>query len=118
MHELGNSFNYFEMCLVDSYIFQKDIWSKISELTGHIENASDEITGIKLRIDRARQYIKYLSYIDERWVVECKRRGLGDSWSHPRIETEVQKRLEDDMKKVLNSAENMARRNIKDMTQH
>jgi len=118
VHELGNSFNYFEMCLVDSYIFQKDFWGKISELTSQIENASDEIIGVRLRIDRARQYMKYLSYIEERWVVECKRRGLGDSWGHQRIETETQKRLEENMNRALTSAGNMARRKAKDMTQH
>ena len=91
---------------------------KISELTGQIENASDEITGIRLRIDRSRQYIKYLSHIEERWVVECKRRGLGDSWGHQRIATDIQKLLEVDMKKVLGSAEHMERRKEKALTQH
>jgi hypothetical protein len=118
IHELGSSFNYFEMCLIDSYIFQKDSWTKISDLTAQIENASDDITKIRLRIDRARQYVKYLFYIEERWVVECKRRGMGETWGHQWIETEIHKRLEDDMKRALTSAENMAKRKLKDVSYH
>ena len=110
VRELGCSFNYFEMCLIDSYIFEKDFWTRISELTGQIENASDDITRIKLRIERVRQYVKYLLHIEERWVVECKRRGLGNSWGHQRIATEIQKHLEVDMARALASAEHMGKR--------
>ncbi|MDO9117568.1 MAG: AAA family ATPase [Nitrospira sp.] len=118
IHELGSSFNYFEMCLVDSYIFQKEFWTRISDLTTQIQNAPDEITGVKLRVDRARLYIRYLSSIEERWIVECNRRGIGDSWGHQWIETETQKRLEDDMSKALTSAENMARRRVREGNHH
>ncbi len=77
IQELGSSFNYFDMCLVDSYIFQQEVWINISDLTNRIENASDDVTGVQARIDRAKQYLKYLSSIEERWVVECNRRGFG-----------------------------------------
>lgn len=55
MRELGSSFTYFEMCLVDSYIYEKDFSARISQYTVQIENASDNFAGIKLRIERARE---------------------------------------------------------------
>ena len=108
--ELGCLFNYMEMCLIDSYIYDKDVWAGIGELTKQIENASDVMTAIKLRLERVRKYIKYLSYVEEKWVTECKRRGLGDSWGTDRIGSVIHRCLEDDMKKVLASAEKMEKR--------
>jgi hypothetical protein len=118
IQELGSSFNYFDMCLVDSYIFQQEVWINISDLTNRIENASDEVNGVQARIDRAKQYLKYLSSIEERWVVECNRRGFGGTWGQQWLEIKIRKRLEEDMKRALSSAEKMAKWKAKSTGQY
>jgi hypothetical protein len=110
VRELGCGFTYFEMCLVDSYIFEKDYWATISDYTIQIESGLDAIASIKLRIERAREYLKYLSHIEERWVVECKRRNLGDSWGHQWVTTQVRQPLDESMHDVLMSAGRMEHR--------
>lgn len=111
--ELGTSFNYFEMCLIDSYIYDKETWIKISDLTKQVESAPDDTAGVRLRLERSRHFLQYLSLVDEKWVVECKRRGLGDSWGTERIGNEIRGPLEKDMERVLESATHMDRRKAK-----
>jgi hypothetical protein len=82
----------------------------IADLTKQIETAADNVTQVKLRIERTRVYIRYLAMIEEKWVVECKRRGLEESWGKQVIGTEVMQAVEGDMRKVLASAERMAKR--------
>jgi GTPase SAR1 family protein len=110
IQELGCAFTYVEMCLIDSFIFDADVWKQIADLTKQIETAADNVTQVKLRIERTRVYIRYLAMIEEKWVVECKRRGLEESWGKQIIATEVMQALEGDMRKVSASADRMARR--------
>ncbi len=114
-HTLGRSFNFIEMCLIDSYIYKEEFWEKIASLTNQIESANDD-AGVKLRIDRVRVYIEYLACIEEKWVVECNRRGLGNPWGQQLIGTEFKIAIEADIKKVLASAQRMVVRKRRKVT--
>lgn len=107
---LGTSFHYVEMCLIDSYVYDDDTWKAIGESTKQIEAESDQLAGIILRIDRVRKFLKYLSMIEEKWIVECKRRDLESSWGKQILATTVSQSIEKDFEKVIASAKRMARR--------
>lgn len=107
---LGTSFHYVEMCLIDSYIYNDETWKTIGESTRQIEAESDQLAGIMMRIDRVRIFLKYLSMIEEKWIVECKRRDLESSWGKQILATTVSQSIEKDFEKVITSAKRMASR--------
>lgn len=110
IHELSCTFTFVEMCLIDSFIHDDPVWKEIAELTRQIESGSDLAASIKLRVERVRVFIKYLIRLEEKWVVECKRRSLEDSWGSILISSRIKSSLEEDIERVLDSAARQVKR--------
>lgn len=107
---LGGSFNYAEMCLLDAYIYDDEVWREIAESTKLIESAPDTVSEVGLRINRLKCFVRYLTRIEERWVVECKRRGLESSWGRQILATQIVPVLEKDFERATVSVTRAAKR--------
>jgi hypothetical protein len=59
---------------------------------------------VRYRIERAKQFLNYLSSVEERWSVECRRRSLDETWSNLVLKTQIGASLEADFEKAQRSA--------------
>lgn len=104
LRNLAGSFAYFELCVIDSAIFEDATWSEMVQLTRKIEIAS-RYEKIPYRVERARRYLRYVLVLEERWSVECRRHGLPSEWIDLVVREEIRPSLEADFKRVLDSAD-------------
>jgi hypothetical protein len=110
VRELSCTFTYVEMCLIDSFIHDENVWKEIADLTRQIETSYELTSTIKLRVDRVNLFMKYLIFLEERWAVECKRRNLEESWGTIFIGSQINAGLAEDITRVIASAERMSKR--------
>jgi hypothetical protein len=104
LRELAPSFAYVELCLMDTAVFDDDTWHHMVLQTRQIQ-ISQRYERVPIRLERAQTFIQYLLKLEERWVVECRRRGLDESWSSQILLKEVKPALEADLVRVLKSAD-------------
>ncbi len=102
---LCHEFMYLEPCLIDSSIFDMDIWEELSKLTEIIESVSG-LKRVEARIKRVEIYLDYLKSIEEKWVVDCKRFNISSSWDYQIIEKDILPKAKIQFKWVLRSAGN------------
>ena len=110
VRELSQEFVYSEMCLLDTAIFDDDTWNKILLHTDEAEKASSIADAIAARCNRIRVFFDDLERAEERWSVECNRRRLPPEWSRQIVSRELRPALENNLKKVIRSAEHQHRR--------
>lgn len=104
VRDLASSFAYFEMCLIDTAIFDDSTWHEIVLETRQI-NMLSRYERVVIRLERARRFLDYLLKIEERWVVECNRRSLANPWGMPVLRDEIRRAVEKDFDRVLKSAD-------------
>jgi hypothetical protein len=104
VRDLAGSFAYFEMCLIDTAVFDDGTWHELVVQTRQIETLS-RYEKIAVRVERARRFLDYLLKTEERWVVECKRRALEDVWSQQVLHDDIRPALERDLERVVKSAD-------------
>jgi hypothetical protein len=98
---LCTGFAYNELCSIDTIIFDDDDWNELAELTAEIESLRNPLDRIEVRITRLHTFFDYLCKTEERWVVECKRRGLDATWGDPIISTTLFPGSKNEMSAVL-----------------
>jgi GTPase SAR1 family protein len=105
LNDLASRFNYCEMCTLDATIYDDASWQRIVELTAAIQRERDVLRAVPTRIERVREFMRYLTLLEERWVVECRRRNTQQPWREQLIATVIQPALEQDFARVLESVE-------------
>lgn len=101
--ELGATFAYIELCLLDCTVLDDGQWAKLRDLTVQIEAATGE-KQLLLRLQRVRQFMEYLNVIEEKWVVQCKRYQVGSGWDEQVIKVHIFPTLEANLVRVAASA--------------
>jgi hypothetical protein len=104
VQDLMGRFNYAEMCTLDAHIYDDELWDKIRSLTQQVESQPSPLQRLHLRFARVRQFIAHLESIEERWVVEAKRRSLGAEWTESPVRQRLKVLLEEDFNRAEASA--------------
>jgi len=98
-------FNYSEMCVLDAHVYADDLWEKIQHLTRKIQVEGNAISRLRFRIDRVKRFFDHLESVEEKWIIEAKRRNLGESWLQDIIKGRLRPQLEIDCDRALQSAQ-------------
>jgi hypothetical protein len=101
---LCTSFAYNELCCTDTVIFDESAWNGLAEITAEIESLRSPMDKMQHRVKRIEAYFDYLCRTEERWVIECKRRGLDATWGQSILPTVVLPAQKKELPKVLASA--------------
>lgn len=104
MQELMCRFDYAEMCVLDAHIYDDDLWEGIRKITKKIDNDSNRISKIYHRIERVKVFLNHLEIIEEKWIVEGKRRNLPQGWLQAPIKNRIQPQIAKDFDRVKASA--------------
>ena len=104
VHDLMGRFNYSEMCALDAHIYDDDLWSSVQSITQQIQSESNRVSKLQLRIERVKEFVAYLEGIEEKWVIEAKRRNLGTDWLTSPIKNRLKGLIFTDCDRALASA--------------
>ena len=104
VQELMGKFDYCEMCAMDAHIYDDDLWDIISQITRKIQLEGSQISKLRLRVERAKAFLVHLERHEERWIIEGKRRSLGESWLLDSICSRLRPLLDVDCERAINSA--------------
>lgn len=102
--ELCATFVYTEFCLLDTAIYDQGSWGTLSQATQEIESTHDRALRTERRVKRAREFLSYLAVREDKWIVECKRRGLHDGWNLRLVRDSILPSIEKDFERALRSA--------------
>lgn len=105
LNDLGKKFNYVEMCMLDAIIYDDVTWQRIVEMTAAIQRERDSLNTIRPRIERLREFLKYLGVLEERWVVDCRRRNLQQPLCDQILANAFFPALEKDFERAMTSAD-------------
>ncbi|MDP2363056.1 MAG: hypothetical protein Q8M94_04720, partial [Ignavibacteria bacterium] len=103
--EMSHRFMYFEPCVIDSSIYDEQIWSELKQITEQIEETTG-LEKIKLRIERARIFTRNIENIENNWLVKSCRYKLPPEWSYNCVSDYLKPKLESEFNRVLDSASN------------
>jgi hypothetical protein len=87
--QMCRDFTYVDFCCVDSTILDSDSLKKLQDVTLEIEAAHSPADRVALRRSRLDLFLEYLTRCEERWIVEARRRDLGEEWQHQIIQKEI-----------------------------
>lgn len=104
VQDLMGRFNYAEMCALDAHIHDDGLWHTLRTTTQQIQVESNSITRLKLRIQRVKAFFDYLETIEEKWIIEAKRRNLDIAWLEAPIRTRLRPMFDKDCERALQSA--------------
>ena len=102
---LACQFNYVEMCIFDTTIYDEQTWGKIGELTATIQRERDPLKGMPPRIERVKEFVRYLQSVEERWAIMCRRHNLSDPWGEQVLIKNILPALTKDFASVMESVE-------------
>ena len=105
VQDLMGRFNYSEMCALDAHIYDDDLWNEIRQLTLKIQVEGNPISKLRLRIDRVKAFFAHLETVEEKWIIEAKRRSLGQGWLEATIRTRLRPLIDRDCERALLSAQ-------------
>ncbi len=105
LSDLGKKFNYAEMCMLDATIYDDITWQRIVESTAAIQRERDSLNTVRPRIERLREFMKYLGVLEEKWVVECRRRNLQQPLCDQILANTFFPALEKDFERAIRSAD-------------
>lgn len=103
--DLCGRFNYAEMCALDAHIYDEELWSKMQNLAERVQIEGSPISRLRYRIERVKNFFDILELIEERWIIEAKRRNLGESWAQDTVRGRLRPLLELDCDRALKSAQ-------------
>jgi hypothetical protein len=106
-------FTYADFCCVDAAILDADSLKKLQEITLDIEATHSPAERVALRAARIAMFLDYLVRCDERWVVEAKRRELGEEWQQQVVKSVLQQAvLKDDPPGALPACPQLSERRV------
>ena len=105
LNDLAKKFSYVEMCMLDAIIYDDITWQHIVEWTSRIQHERDNLETVRPRIERVREFLKYITALEEQWVVECRRRNLQETLCEEVLATTITPALEKDFERALSSAD-------------
>ena len=105
VHDLMGRFDYVEMCLLDAHIYDDELWATIQILTRKIQLEGSPVSRLRTRIERVKAFVSHLETIEERWIIEAKRRNLGESWLQDTLCGRLRPLLDTDCERALHSAQ-------------
>lgn len=109
LRELCKQFAYNDFCVIDTPIYDEEIWNRLAQLTDEIEFSRDTYSRVQSRMERIKVFFEYIDRIEELWVVECKRRTVSSCWCKEVVKNIVHQ-LQGEFDRVLTSAAKNARR--------
>jgi predicted type IV restriction endonuclease len=104
LKEMAATFAYVEFVLLDTAIHDSAVWERLVALTQEIEGTHEVVARTEKRLERIREFMKYLAVKEDAWIVECKRRGIPQGWGRAWIRETIVPGLEKDLDRVLRSA--------------
>jgi hypothetical protein len=104
VQDLMGRFNYTEMCTLDAHIYDNDLWDVIRDLTHRVQMEPNRAAKLKIRIERVKAFLTYLEGIEVRWLIEAKRRNLGQGWLNAPIKNRLRPLVQADCERALASA--------------
>lgn len=110
VQDLMGRFNYAEMCTLDAHIYDDDLWNQIRTLTQQIQTESNSIARLELRINRVESFFTYLERVEEKWIIEAKRRNLDQGWLDAPIRTRLHPLALKDFERAHQSANHLRNR--------
>jgi hypothetical protein len=105
LNDLGKKFNYVEMCMMDAVIYDDVTWQAVVELTEAIQAERDSLATIPPRIRRVREFLKYLGVLEEKWIIEARRRNLEQPLREQILANTFFPAIEKDLARVSESAD-------------
>jgi len=109
--ELMGRFDYAEMCALDAHIYDDELWTNIRNLSHKIERETNRIRRLHLRLDRVKMFLDHLEIIEEKWVVEGKRRNLPQGWIQAPIKNRIRVQMSKDFDRAVVSAQRNQKHN-------
>jgi hypothetical protein len=103
--QMCGEFTYAEFCCIDAAILDGESLKTLQDMTSEIEATRSRSERLVLRGSRLRVFLDYLVRCEERWVVECKRRELGEEWSRQIVRDRLSVAILKDTEVALQSAE-------------
>jgi len=103
--QMCRDFTYVDFCCVDSTILDPDSLKTLQDITLDVEATHSPAERVTLRISRIAVFLDYLVRCEERWVVEARRRELGEEWQRQIVRTQLQPAVLKDADAALRSAE-------------
>ncbi|AVO40971.1 hypothetical protein C6571_06415 [Simplicispira suum] len=104
VQDLMGRFNYTEMCALDAHIYDNDLWGEIRDLTYRVQMEPGRAAKLQIRIQRVNAFLTYLEEVEERWLIEAKRRNLGQGWLNAPIKNRLRPLVHADCERALASA--------------
>lgn len=104
VQDLMGRFNYAEMCTLDAHIYDNDLWDAIRDLTQRVQMEPNRAAKLQIRIERVKAFLTYLEGVEERWLIEAKRRMLGQGWLNAPIKNRLRPLVLADCERALASA--------------
>ena len=108
--ELCRGFTYVDFCSVDSVILDANSLRELQDVTLEIEASHSPVDRMKLRLSRVEAFLQYLVRCEERWIVEARRRELGQEWQHQFVKADITPAVLKDAEVALRSAERLVGR--------
>ncbi|HXK39992.1 MAG TPA: hypothetical protein VJ837_04120 [Candidatus Paceibacterota bacterium] len=103
--EMCRDFTYADFCCVDASILDPASLQELQEITLDIEATHSPPERVALRATRIARFFDYLMRCEERWVVEAKRRELGEEWQGQVVKSVLQQAVLKDAETAQRSAE-------------
>ena len=103
--QMCRGFTYVDFCSVDCVIFDADSLRELQDVTLEIEASHSPVDRVRLRLSRVEAFLQYLVRCEERWIVEARRRELGQEWQHQFVEADIAPAVLKDAEVALRSAE-------------
>lgn len=104
VQDLMGRFNYTEMCVLDAHIYDNDLWDSVRDLTHRVQMEPNRTSKLEIRIQRVDTFLSYLEGVEERWLIEAKRRNLGQGWLNAPIKNRLRPLVIADCERALISA--------------
>lgn len=105
VQDLMGRFNFSEMCTLDAHVYDDGLWDQIRKMTQKIQLEGNAISKLRMRIERVRAFVAHLETIEEKWIIEAKRRNLGHGWADAPIKNRLSVLIERDCERAMLSAQ-------------
>lgn len=76
LRELSGEFTYLEACALDAYIYDRETWDALREITEQVESKTG-MARLELRIKRVETFLEYCSAIERNWLIDISRFRVG-----------------------------------------
>ncbi len=96
-------FVFLENVMFDTFIADNAVWERMRDLSYRIEETSDKVERVRLRIERVKNFVGYLEQLYLPLEKESRKRNLAAEWCNNPFD-EAKTLLETEFSRVLSSA--------------